>query len=134
MRMSRGLCGGHAKQRREGRKVSELRKWRAHDFLPGWGQPSLFVPTGYSYVYRQDTKVKRLEHRVVMEHILGRPLYAHENVHHLNGARSDNRPENLELWSTMQPTGQRVADKVRFAREILALYGSESGDAPKVSA
>lgn len=60
-----------------------------------------------------------------MEQMIGRPLLPHENVHHLNGVRHDNRPENLELWSTMQPTGQAVTDKVRFAWEIIALYDPE---------
>lgn len=63
------------------------------------------------------------KHRVVMEQILGRPLFPDENVHHINGIRSDNRPENLELWTTHQPKGQRVVDQVAWAKEILARYG-----------
>jgi hypothetical protein len=54
---------------------------------------------------------------------IGRPLFTHENVHHRNGNRSDNRLENLELWSSSQPPGQRVEDKVTWAREIIELYG-----------
>ena len=62
------------------------------------------------------------EHIIVMEQILGRYLLPAETVHHRNGIRDDNHPENLELWTRPQPTGIRVSDAVAWAREILALY------------
>jgi hypothetical protein len=60
-----------------------------------------------------------------MSRHLGRELYPGETVHHKNGVRDDNRLENLELWSSSHPHGQRVEDKVAWAKEILALYAPE---------
>jgi hypothetical protein len=60
-----------------------------------------------------------LEHRMVMSDKLGRPLRPGENVHHLNGNRRDNRPENLELWVVRQPRGQRQRDLLADARGVL---------------
>lgn len=57
---------------------------------------------GYVYVQASDhPNATRsgyvLEHRLVMSKLIGRPLRKDEDVHHKNGDRADNRPENLEL-------------------------------------
>ena len=63
------------------------------------------------------------EHRLVMEDHLGRYLTKDERIHHKNGIRDDNRIENLELWASVHPYGQRASDLVKFAHEILKRYG-----------
>jgi len=103
-----GYCSGHYKRARDGRDLTQPIKRQGGGYIS--------PKSGYHYTS------KKLTHRVVMEKHLGRPLLDHENVHHLNGDRLDNRIENLELWSSRQPPGQRVEDKLNWARELLAQY------------
>lgn len=64
------------------------------------------------YVVIKTEKGWLQEHRFIMGQILDRPLEPDERVHHKNGIREDNRPENLELWSVNKkdPPGKRTID------------------------
>lgn len=79
---------------------------------------------GYKVGYWQGKQVR--EHRWVMEQHFGRELRPEEQVHHRNGDRSDNAFENLELWSTSHPRGQRVIDKVEYAAQLFVIYDAAS--------
>ena len=80
------------------------------------------IPTGCwinhaGYVVTKVDGRQVMQHRLVMEQVLGRPLKPSERIHHKNGNRQDNRPENLELWtgvgqSKKDPHGVRLVDKV----------------------
>jgi HNH endonuclease len=115
-----GYCQGHWRQLQEKRPLTPLRAKK------GWhmdrGYVLLFEPT-HPNAHR-DGHVA--EHTKVMAAMLGRPLERFEEVHHKNGIRSDNRPENLELWARgMQPPGSRVSDLVDAAVRVLKLYRPE---------
>lgn len=116
---SLGICSSH---RRHIEKYGETRPIKA---MRKFGEGTL--RQGYRFVQSIDDPFypgeSIGEHRWVMAHHMGRRLLPHESVHHKNGDRQDNRIENLELWSESQPAGQRVEDKVAWAREIIALYG-----------
>lgn len=92
--------------------------WRGGRVVDGQGYVRVYAP----HDPRANVGRYMKEHTLVMESVLGRKLFPRESVHHKNGNRQDNRPDNLELWSKGQPNGQRVEDKVKWAIELLQLY------------
>lgn len=90
-----------------------LDRW-VTDYLAGKVQGRRY-PNGYEFISVR--KVNYMVHRLVMERTLGRELMDGETPHHRNGIRHDNRPENLELWVSPQPKGQRPEDLVEWVVE-----------------
>lgn len=104
-----GFCAMHHQRKRRNGEVG----------IPG---PRV-APAGSGYTNPDGYRILQIngknasEHRVVMERLLGRPLESFENVHHKNGRRADNRPDNLEMWVVPQPYGQRPEDLVSWVVE-----------------
>jgi len=98
---------------------------------PRWSGGKWTSAAGYRYLTKPqhpnaNARGYILEHVFVMSEKIGRPLRRGESVHHKNGKKDDNRPENLELWNRQaHPPGRRVSDLVEYAREILQLYAPE---------
>lgn len=113
--LAKKLCSMHYRRRLLTGEVGEAApRKRERPYGNGWRDPK----SGYVYITdRTRPGGYQLEHRYVMEQVLGRQLYRWENVHHRNGVRDDNRPSNLELWVKPQPAGQRHTDLVEWVVE-----------------
>jgi hypothetical protein len=114
-----GLCVNHGRQLRSNGELKPLRQFGGH----GWHTNSK------GYIIRKMRVGGKLrtvfQHREVMEDFLGRALLSHEEVHHKYGDKTDNRIENLELWTKSQPAGIRAKDALDWAEQIIALYGPD---------
>lgn len=106
-----GVCGyGFARRKKEAHWQFEARRYCSRPCADkARGDAQRVANDEFKARYRQITTPdgrKMLEHRYVMELMLGRRLKRSEQVHHRNHDRLDNRPENLELVNS-QEHGER---------------------------
>lgn len=142
-----GLCGEHYAEKRGIKcKVKSCNKFSVGKELCSlhWQRDKAGIPldyvkeTGKTYIssdgyvveympghIQSDKYGKVLQHRRLMSDKMGRKLNSYENIHHINGDKKDNRLENLEIWITKQPKGQRISDLIEWSKWILKEYNDE---------
>jgi hypothetical protein len=107
----KGMCNLHYQRTVNGTPLDRPHKWR----MPG-------NKNGYKTVAHPKTGYPIGQHRLVMEQQLGRELLPGESVHHRNGVRNDNRPENLILKVKPHGRGIEIEEAIEWAEEILRRY------------
>lgn len=79
----------------------------------------LYLHRGKPYVYVPDHKNANKfgfvqQHRYIASEKLGRPLKDGEYVRHINRDKSDNRPENLEVYGNPKDLSKRKIQEAIF--------------------
>jgi len=98
------------------------------------GRSARLNPGGYILVFepnhpeaaRSVAKGWILEHRLIAERLLSRRLERGEIVHHINGIKTDNRPENLRVMSKQAHRklhSDEITEKLRRLEQYERLYG-----------
>lgn len=124
------LCGGHYERLRRygnpnGSKKKGPEKGKTSRRIIGTRYPK---GDGYIKVWNPEHPNANkngwvAEHTLIMSEKLHRPLLEGESVHHLNGVKDDNRPENLELWVRPPRNGVRFQDAILDSIAFLEQYG-----------
>lgn len=105
------------------RKRLERAGYKITDYPPGtYKRWDGYIYTKAPWHSNSNSRGYIMEHRLVYEDHYFIKLRKSEYIHHKNGIRDDNRIENLELWTSNQPAGQRPSDLVKWAKNILKKY------------
>jgi transposase-like protein len=105
--VSRTLCAAGVKLRRVGAAAAGFDRCGGRIMVQGY--VCVLVPRDSPFAsMRREPMGYVPEHRLVMAEALGRPLRSTETVHHLDGDKTNNSPDNLELHHGVHGRGVRM--------------------------
>jgi hypothetical protein len=84
----------HIPARGRGQQGEKSASWKGGRVVASNGYVLIMVGKDHPLA---DVRGYAYEHRVVAEQKIGRPLRMNDQIHHVNGIKSDNRPDNLEV-------------------------------------
>jgi HNH endonuclease len=89
--------------------------WRGGRVLDKHGYVTVWIGPDHPHADMRNVQECVREHRLVMAEHIGRSLLPDEVVHHQNGDKTDNRIENLRLFSsTAEHTAHHHAERPGF--------------------
>jgi len=100
--------------------------WRGGKSITSHGYVLIRVGTDHPLA---DVRGYAYEHRVIAEKMLGRPLKPNEIIHHKDGDKTNNRPENLQVvtGNAGHHVHHRTRDDLRSPGELNPMISCACG-------
>lgn len=104
-------------------------KYRAEDrtLHSCWNGGRNITPDGYIRIHKEGGGYI-LEHRLIVESALGRPLLSSEVVHHVDGDKANNSLNNL--FVTSQPEHMRLHVSGKWSRDYDSCQDCDTSESP----